>query len=71
MSPVTTYRLVRHSRSLELWALRLEADTLTGACGPLTDASVALPQLAYDDHPDDLYWITQAWESFETVGGAG
>lgn len=69
MPPVTTYRLVRHSGSLELWALRLEADMLTGACGPITDASVGLPQLLYEDHPDDLYWIVRAWECFEVVRG--
>jgi hypothetical protein len=65
----TTYRVVRHDRSGEVWVLRVEADTLTGAFGPLPDRQIppALADLAYEDHPDDLTWILQAWEHFEVL----
>ncbi|HEX9822181.1 MAG TPA: hypothetical protein VGD07_21480 [Methylomirabilota bacterium] len=68
MNP-TTYRVVRHDRSGELWVLRVEADTLTGAFGPLPDRQIprALADLAYEEHPDDLTWILQAWEHFEVL----
>lgn len=70
MNP-TTYRIVRHDRSGEIWVLRLEADTLTGASGPLQDREVPVPlaDLSYEDHPDDLEWIYRAWEHFEVLSG--
>ena len=68
MNP-TTYRVVRHDGSGEIWILRVEADVLTGACGPLPDRRIPrdIAKLDYDDHPDDLEWIVRAWEHFELV----
>lgn len=68
MNP-TTYRVVRHARSGEVWVLRVEADILTGACGPMQHREIPsqLADLAYEDHPDDLDWILRAWEHFELL----
>ena len=69
MNP-TTYRVVRHDGSGEIWVLRVEADVLTGASGPFRTREIPrdLAGLVYDEHPDDLEWIVRAWEHFELVG---
>jgi hypothetical protein len=71
MNP-TTYRVVRHGGSGEIWVLRVEADTLTGAFGPLPTRELPSQpaDLAYEDHPDDLEWIVRAWEHFELLASA-
>ena len=68
MNP-TTYRVVRHARSGEVWIFRVEADVLTGACGPMQNREIPpqLSDLAYEDHPDDLDWIIRSWEHFEVL----
>jgi hypothetical protein len=65
----TTYRVVRHDRSGEVWIFRVEADVLTGACGPMREREIPreLSGLSYDDHPDDLEWIIRSWEHFEVL----
>jgi hypothetical protein len=66
----TTYRVVRHARSREVWVLRIEAQTLTGAFGPVPERQIPpqLADLSYADHPDDLEWIVRAWEHLEAIG---
>ncbi|HXD95524.1 MAG TPA: hypothetical protein VN646_03225 [Candidatus Acidoferrum sp.] len=68
MNP-TTYRVVRHDRSGEVWIFRVESDVLTGACGPMQNREIPpeLSDLSYEDHPDDLDWILRAWEHFEVL----
>lgn len=68
MNP-TTYRVVRHDRSGEVWVFRVEADVLTGACGPMRNREIPteLANLAYEDHPDDLEWIFRSWEHFQIL----
>jgi hypothetical protein len=65
----TTYRVVRHDRSGEVWIFRVEFDVLTGACGPMQNREIPLDlaDLSYEDHPDDLDWILRAWEHFEVL----
>jgi hypothetical protein len=70
MTPPVQYQVWRHTRSRELWAVRLEYDELTGACGPLPDCprrTEELADLLYEDHPDDLEWIVRACEHFVSV----
>ena len=68
MNP-TSYRVVRHDRSGEVWVFRVEADVLTGACGPMRNREipVELAHLSYEDHPDDLEWILRSWEHFQVL----
>lgn len=68
MNP-TSYRVVRHDRTGEVWVLRVEADVLTGASGPLPDRQIPahVAELAYEDHPDDLEWILRAWDHLELL----
>ncbi|MGH7278705.1 MAG: hypothetical protein ACREJG_08450 [Candidatus Rokuibacteriota bacterium] len=71
MDSVTTYRLLRHARSGELWAIRLEWQTLTGVSGPLppgTTRAARLADLVYDDDRDEAEWIARYYEEFEVLG---
>ena len=69
MPPVTRYQLWQHAKSRELWAVRLEFDTLTGVFGPLEAParSVDLSGLLYEDHPDDFEWLFRAADDFTVV----
>jgi hypothetical protein len=69
MPPVTRYQLWQHAKSRELWAVRLEFDTLTGIFGPLEAParSVDLSGLLYEDHPDDFEWVFRAADDFTVV----
>lgn len=69
MPPVTCYQLWQHRKTAELWAIRLEADTLTGAFGPVRESASAvdLSELLYEEHPDDLEWIFRASDDFVVV----
>jgi hypothetical protein len=73
MPPVTRYQLWQHAKSRELWAVRLEFDTLTGVFGPLEASarSADLSGLLYEDHPDDFEWLFRASEDFTVVRESG
>lgn len=64
MPDPTIYRLVRHALTSEVFALRMELNTLTGVSGPLPGgrASDPLADLPYEDHPDDLEWFLRTQE---------
>jgi hypothetical protein len=55
----------------EIWAVRLEHDVLTGVFGPIacTPSAAVLPELPYEDHPDDLEWVIRSVEDFRVVDG--
>ena len=69
MPPVTRYQLWQHAKSRELWAVRLEFDTLTGVFGPLEASarSADLSGLLYEEHPDDFEWFFRAAADFTVV----
>lgn len=69
MPDVTRYELWQHVRSLDLWAVRIECETLTGVFGPVPadQRGEPLGELLYDDHPDDLEWIFRASDNFTVV----
>jgi len=72
MPLVTRYQLWQHAKSRELWAVRLEFDTLTGVFGPLEAParSVDLSGLLYEEHPDAYKNIDDVVESLEQAAAA-
>ncbi len=70
MSDVTRYEVWQHARSQELWAVRIEYDTLTGLYGPIAREDlgrIRLADLMYEEHPDDLEWVVRASDHFTIV----
>jgi hypothetical protein len=66
---VNRYQLWQHSKTHELWAVRLESDELTGVFGPVAWAAQHgdLSMLLYEEHPDDFEWLFRAAEDFTVV----
>ena len=70
MPGVTQYQLWQHTVSRELWAVRVELETLTGIYGPIQSATVpdaSFQDLLYEEHPDDLEWVLRASDDFKVL----
>ena len=65
----TVHQVWQHSKTNEIWAVRLEQDTLTGVFGPIACVPSAeiLPDLPYEEHPDDMEWVIRSVENFKLV----
>lgn len=66
---VTVHQVWQHAETNEIWAVRLDHDVLTGVFGPIacTPSAEVLPELPYEEHPDDLEWVVRSAENFRIV----
>ena len=66
---VTVHQVWQHAKTNEIWAVRLDHDVLTGVFGPIAvvPSDEVLPDLPYEDHPDDLEWVIRSVENFRIV----
>jgi hypothetical protein len=69
---VTEYSLLRHRRSGQVWAVRLEGSELTGVFGPVVEVvgRAALPDLPYDEDHDMAEWVVRYFEEFTRIESA-
>ncbi len=65
----TIHQVWRHSKTNEIWAVRIEQNMLTGVFGPIavTPSADVLPELPYEEHPDDMEWILRSVEDFSVI----
>ena len=65
----TVHQVWQHTKSNEIWAVRIEQDTLTGVFGPIgvTPSADVLPELPYEEHPDDMEWVIRSLEDFRVL----
>jgi len=65
----TVHQVWQHAETNEIWAVRLEHEVLTGVFGPIacTPSADVLPELPYEEHPDDLEWVIRSVEDFRIV----
>lgn len=59
-----------HHKSGEVYAVRIEGGRLTGVCGPLHYSEVRaanLPDMHYDDAPEDVEWALERDSEFVLV----
>ena len=65
----TIHQVWQHATTNEIWAVRLEHDMLTGVFGPIACVPSAdiLPDLPYEEHPDDMEWVIRSVENFRLV----
>jgi hypothetical protein len=64
------YQFWSNIRSGETFAVRIEAGSVTGACGPLAYSDVSedlLTQMHYDDSPDDAEAIDHNRDDYALV----
>ena len=66
---VTIHQVWQHTKTNEIWAVRLEHDVLTGVFGPIgvTPSADVLPELPYEEHPDDMEWVIRSVEDFKVL----
>ena len=63
------HQIWQHAETNEIWAVRLGQDGLTGVFGPIacTPSADVLPELPYEEHLDDLEWVSRSAEDFRLV----
>jgi hypothetical protein len=69
MALEAVHQVWQHAATNEIWAVRLEEETLTGVFGPIacTPSAEVLPELPYEAPLEDVEWVVRSAEDFRVV----